>query len=232
MSAAIHGTNALTGWLIALALLSPDAVNAQARGPSSSVPVQPGMDPGQVAAAHQAKLAELDVWLRRLAGQFQYDGIKDPRKESARGLGHCVGIGTGPGVQCVVNLSWPSTNGRPGRATHEPAVTLYGIDTNAEGIRRLEVNSKGIPEDALGFLKGNMATFKPGCVNQPEVPPCRRFIRIEAAPDGKFIYIWDDTEFLISLGRKGWEWIRVRGLLLTLRRVPETAGGPPPISTP
>jgi hypothetical protein len=104
-------------------------------------------------------------------------------------------------------------------------MTLYGIDTNAEGIRRLEVNSKGIPEDALGFLKGNMATFKLGCVNRPKVPPCRRFIRIEAAPAGKFIYVWDDTELFLPV-RGGWDWIRVGGLLLNVRRAPETAAGP------
>lgn len=198
------------------------------------------MDPTEVAATHQAKLAALDAWLRRLAGQFKYEGIKDPGTESARGKGNCVGVGTGPGVQCMIHLSWPSTHGDTGLATHEPAMILYGIDTNEAGIRSLQVNSKGIPEGALGLLKGDMAVFKlPGCVNESVAdPPCRRFIRIEAKAAGRFVYIWEDTEHLKTLPGRAIDWVRVGGLMLSLERMPqadiaaETESAPTPIAAP
>lgn len=215
--------------MILLALLLSGTVRAQAHGPSSAVGEQPEPDPAEVAVARATKLADLDIWLRRLAGQFSYEGIKDPGTESARGNGNCIGIGTGPGVQCMIYVSVPSTHGDPGLATMEPAVMLYGVDTNAAGIRSMRINSKGIPETALGFLKGNMAVFKLGCVNVAEWPPCRRFVRIEAAPAGKFIYMWDDTEMFVDVPSGGKDWVRVAGLLLTLRRAqadsPEPARG-------
>jgi hypothetical protein len=239
MSAEIRGIVPLRSWLIVLALL-PGAVRAQAHGPPATAAEPPAMDPAEVAAVHQAKLAELDVWLRRLVGQFKYEGIKDPGLESARGTGNCIGVGTGPGVQCMIYLSWPSTHGDPGLATHEPAMVLYGMDTNEAGIRSLQVNSKGIPEGALGFLKGDMAVFKlPRCVNESVArPPCRRFIRIEAKAGGRFIYMWDDTEHLKELPGRGLDWVRVGGLMLSMERLAEaevareTEATPEPVATP
>jgi hypothetical protein len=74
----------------------------------------------------------MDVWLRRLVGNFRFEGMvhvvargdcaplpPDPAKQdqmseappepfcrSIKGTGDCVAIGKSPGVQCVLNVSW------------------------------------------------------------------------------------------------------------------------------
>jgi hypothetical protein len=107
-------------------------------------------------------------------------------------------------------------------ATLEPAMILYGVEPDGPGVRRMQVNSKSIAESALGFVSGNRATFKLGCVNEPAYPPCRRFIRIEVAWEGRVIYVRDDTEKLINVRRGGQDWVRVAGQLFSLRRLPAT----------
>jgi len=73
-----------------------------------------------------------DVWLRRLAGRYRFEGLvhvmakgdcgplpPDPAKQdqmseappepycrSIKGTGDCVAVGKGPGVQCVLNVFW------------------------------------------------------------------------------------------------------------------------------
>jgi hypothetical protein len=73
-----------------------------------------------------------DVWLRRLAGKYRFEGLvhvvargdcgplpPDPAKQdqmseappepycrSIKGTGDCVAVGKGPGVQCVLNVFW------------------------------------------------------------------------------------------------------------------------------
>jgi hypothetical protein len=159
-----------------------------------------------------------DVWLRRMVGRFQFEGLvevvyyppedghrcgalpPDPNEaqsdkppklpqpwcSSIKGLGDCVGIGKGPGVQCVLNVGWQdiyevvtpedidpdqpvSPSGvfsLPGGVSYmDPAMALYGIDPGKSAINFLLVDSKGLPEGTLSQIKGNRATFKTPCVN-------------------------------------------------------------------
>jgi hypothetical protein len=211
---------ALIAVLACAAALAPGESVAQARGTIAFElrEVEP-VDPEEAAATHAAKLVELDAWLRGLAGRFSYEGVWDPGGRSARGMGDCIGFGAGPGVQCVINVTTPQTRGQPGLATLEPAMILYGIEPDGPAVHRLQVNSKSIAEGALGSVSGNRATFKLGCVNEPAIPPCRRFIRIEFAWEGRLIYIRDDTEKYINSGR-GKDWVRVAGQIFSLRRQP------------
>src|SRR5215204_6555314 len=74
----------------------------------------------------------MDVWLRRLVGNFTFEGLvqavalgdcaplpPDPAKQSQmseappepycrtiKGKGDCVGVGKGPGVHCVLDVLW------------------------------------------------------------------------------------------------------------------------------
>lgn len=95
---------------------------------------------------------------------------------------------------------------------------LYGIDVQRLQVRRLQVNSKSIAEEAFGSLNGNRVKFKFNCVNEPAYPPCRRSIVIEVSREGRLIYLWDDTEKLMAA-----DWVRVAGYMFSLRRQPEPA---------
>ncbi len=95
---------------------------------------------------------------------------------------------------------------------------LYGIDPQRLQVRRLQVNSKSIAEEAFGNLNGNRVKFKFDCVNEPAYPPCRRSIVMEVSREGRLIYFWDDTEKLMRS-----DWVRVAGYMFSLRRVAEAA---------
>ena len=113
-------------------LLAADMAAAQARGPRSA-PRQVAPEPADEAVAREAKLAEMDAWLRRLVGHFRFEGdiqvfvlgcdshgpcmIPGLVCESflcflhlpSPGVGDCINIGTGPGVHCVINVPWPES---------------------------------------------------------------------------------------------------------------------------
>jgi hypothetical protein len=191
--------------LACTALLACDKASAQPR-------TEPKLeDPATPTAA-------ADVWLRRMVGRFQFEGLvevvyyppedghrcaalpPDPKEAESdkppklpqpwcsaiKGMGDCVAIGTGPGVQCVLNVKWQDfyevvspedlepdepappvgVFTLPGGASYlDPAMALYGLDPGKSAINFLLVDSKGLPEGTLGLIKGNRATFKTPCVN-------------------------------------------------------------------
>jgi hypothetical protein len=168
---------------------------------------------------------ETDVWLRRLVGRFNFEGVVElpptvddecdegedepcegtkPSRESIKGTGDCVSVGTGPGVQCVFNVSWldmwiidPETgNVLPEAVSYlNPAMALFGIDPGKTAINHLLVNNKGLAEGGRGAHTGNRATFRTSCVNQPGIlGGCERIFRIEANADAQLLYMWIDVE--------------------------------------
>jgi hypothetical protein len=61
------------------------------------------------------------------------------------------------------------------------------------GVRYLLVDGKGIADFAgTGILRGNTATFRMICVNQPS--GCQRTTRITARPDSSIVEMWTDFE--------------------------------------
>lgn len=202
-----------------IALFAPSTAPAQPRDDPAGPAITPQQgDAIDSTAERAAHLQELNEWLRQLVGRFRYEGIADPGGENARGVGDCAAIGAGAGVQCMIHVSWPSVRDRPGLSLLEPAMLLYGIDPQRQQVRRLQVDSKSIAVEAFGNLSGNRVKFKFDCVNEPAFPPCRRFVVIEVAREGRLIYFWDDTEKLM-----GNDWVRVAGYMFSLRRVPEPA---------
>jgi hypothetical protein len=179
---------------------------------------------------------EMDAWLRRLVGRFRFEGVihvLGTEDRSIKGVGDCVSIGAGPGVQCVLNVSWldiyivnfggdnlDSPGGGvstvPGAVSYlNPAMILFGLDPGKAAINHLLVDNKGLPEGGLGTNTGNRATFRTRCVNQPGVVGgCERILRIEAAADARILYIWIDVE----MGPKGID-PPVSSIVLSLRRV-------------
>jgi hypothetical protein len=190
---------------------------------------------------------EMDAWLRRLIGRFSFEGfvhvpsngrcgapgrsVLEIPCQTIKGMGECVGVGTGPGVQCMFNVSWldiwiwdPDENGyRPAALSYlNPAMALFGLDPGNGAISHLLVDNKGLPEGGLGANTGNQATFRTTCVNEPGiVGGCERIFRIEAKADARMLYMWIDVEK--GLKHEGPPWSSV---VLTLRRIaPGQAAG-------
>jgi hypothetical protein len=191
---------------------------------------------------------EMAVWLRRLVGSFSFEGLvhvpslgecgsrgdaadKQPC-QAIKGTGACASVGTGPGVQCVLNVSWldiwanmKNGNVVPGGLSYlNPAMTLFGLDPGNAAINYLLVDNKGLAEGGLGANVGNRATFRTSCVNQPGiVGGCERIFRIEARADSRLLHIWIDVE----VGPKDIG-LPFSSIILTLRRVAQDAGGEDP----
>lgn len=175
----------------------------------SFISLQPVTDP-----------AAISEWLQRLTGRFRFDGMVQMTAACAevpagggpppppsdlcqgvKGVSDCVKVGTGAGVQCILNVFWQDMyavdfeNGtsREILASYlDPAVELFGLDPGNSAINRLLVDNKGLPEGGLGFVKGNTATFRSRCVNKPA--GCYRTIRIEARADARLVYWWLSTQ--------------------------------------
>jgi hypothetical protein len=112
-----------------------------------------------------------------------------------RGMGDCVSIGTGPGVQCVFQVTWDELREEvvssrterggiynlPGGVSNlAPAMAEFGIDPGGGAVRFLLVDSAGLAEGSSGSLAGRTATFRTKCANGPTIlaglrpPPIRQ----------------------------------------------------------
>jgi len=159
------------------------------------------------------EVADLIPWLRRLLGQYTYEGQVDlggkgkaEDRRSVRGVGLCIGFGVAPGVQCEINVRWPTVRGPDGSdvlggvSTFDPAMILYGLEPDEIGIRYLQVDNRGLAEGATGFVVGDTATFKTACVDIPE--GCQRTTRITAKADSDIIDMQIDTELDFQLAAR------------------------------
>ncbi len=197
--------------LPAFALAMPGKVMATPRG--DVPPVEP-LTPEAIEARRQQAAGEMAKWLPRLVGRFRYEGVADfnsrgydsappdPRKiKNARGLGDCIAIGKGAGVQCVVNVTWPEEWGPQGNPVAGgvsflgPASTLYGLDARASVIRYLLLDTDGLAADGPATLSGDTLrwVFDGHCEGNPQqngtngLLGCRQTTRIYAPADGKYI---------------------------------------------
>jgi hypothetical protein len=205
--------------LLALAaLLPPDAVAQPHMQEAPDYVNTPTPDPG--------------VWLGRLVGKFRFEGVVGPAEGApASGTGDCVAIGTGPGVQCILNVTWidayPTSSLNPpppGAVSYlDPAVILFGLDPGSSRIRNLVVDNKGLPEHGTGVVKGNVARFTSHCVNEPIA--CERIIGIEARPDARILYMW--IEFRNKFTHETGGYIE-----LSLRRVAQNESSETPPEKP
>lgn len=174
------------------------------------------------------KVAELIPWLRRLLGQYTFDGFVDlggkgdpDDRRNVRGIGTCIGFGVAPGVQCEIDVRWPETRGPNGEeipggvSALAPAMILYGLEPDEIGIRYLQVDNRGLAEGATGLVTGDTAAFRAPCVDQPA--DCQRVVRITAKPESTIIDMQIDTELNLQVA------LRYR---FQLTRVAQVQGGP------
>lgn len=133
------------------------------------------------------------------------------------GLGDCTAIGTGPGVHCVMDVTWPDVSKLGGAVIRgeepflSPATMLYGIDANAASIRYLLLDKDGLTEAESAVIQGNNLRwiFYPG-----ETDKTRRVTRIYAPPDGRFVQTVIEIEELTATG-----WRLLASIVFDGRRV-------------
>lgn len=112
----------------------------------------------------------------------------DPLKlKSAAGRADCVPIGKGPGVHCLINVTWvpewtalgaPVEGGEPFLA---PAMKLFGLDSTEPTIMQLQLDTDGVAELESASLKGNTVRwiYETRCESNPSpLERCRRVTRI------------------------------------------------------
>ncbi|HEY7687927.1 MAG TPA: hypothetical protein VH835_04520 [Dongiaceae bacterium] len=188
--------------LAALLAMATPAHAAQSRG-------QPQIEElGEVLVSGEKptrKVADLIPWLRRLLGQYSFQGWVDlggqgnpEDRRNVRGVGLCIGFGVAPGVQCEINVRWPEMKGPNGEevmggvSTLDPAMILYGLEPDEIGIRYMQVDNTGLAEGATGTIIGDTATFTTACADVPA--GCQRITRITAGSDSKIVDVQVDTE--------------------------------------
>lgn len=198
--------------LVAVSALSWPCAKAAAAERSRSQPAEIG----EVVVSGEKptrEVADLIPWLRRLLGQYTYEGYVDlggkgsaEDRRSVRGVGICVGFGVAPGVQCEMNVRWPEVRGPDGGevlggiSSLDPAMVLYGLEPDEIGIRYLQVDNRGLAEGATGFVIGDTATFKTPCVDIPV--GCQRTTRITAKSDSEIVDMQIDTELDFQLATR------------------------------
>lgn len=169
---------------ILIALVASGEADAQARG-RAAVQLRELAKAADTPERRTSKLAELDVWLRRLPGSYRVRGMvtnnmfdycagRPPRTcyfppapppLPIEGKADCVQIGAGPGVHCIFDVSWEVPAPPVWQLVWDPwlvpGVMLFGLNIDTPGIRYLEVNHRSIAEDGeLGELKGDEVTFR------------------------------------------------------------------------
>jgi hypothetical protein len=169
----------------------------------------------------------MEEWLRRLAGQFRYEGMANPYAREPRpvsGRSDCMQVGSGPGVQCVLDVKWPErwlgTNPMPPHPNLDPSMMLFGFEPSGDHLHFLQVDNKGIAQGGTGVLSGNMAKL----MTDPPRNGGVGVSRIYAPAHGRFIQIW--------VSSKGTQGEGVTTLMLYMRRVApaETGGASRPAS--
>lgn len=202
--------NSFRGWVISLSLLfcaafATSAAAAQPGAPDASQ-LPEVLDEVLVSGEKSTrKIADLIPWLRRLLGQYTFDGYVDlggkghpEDRRAVRGGGTCIGFGVAPGVQCEIQVRWPEVRGPNGEevlggvSSLAPAMILYGLEPDERGIRYLQVDNRGLAEGATGLVTGDTAAFRTPCVDMPA--DCQRVVRITARPDSKVVDMQIDTE--------------------------------------
>jgi hypothetical protein len=214
------GVHAICGWSIMLSLLLGTAATG-AEAPADNSAAAPSSQQDSTSRRNQ-ELSEVLVqgkrtkpvrnpqliidWMRRLVGQFRYQGYVElhdsngaPRgQQPVTGKGDCVAFGLAPGVQCTIKVNWPEDEVDPGTellggvSYLDPAMVLYGLDPDELAVHYLQVDNKGVADGGLGYLLGDTMTTRDPCVGI--AGDCTRTTKITARPDGQLVQTQIDIE--------------------------------------
>lgn len=121
------------------------------------------------------KLAEMELWLRHLPGKYRIEGKywNSGGSNPVRGTADCFGIGSGPGVSCMISTQYeaPKEAGNPDSGTIKDRrldhalynamrglVLLFGVDPGASLLRVTLVDFRAIATS--GFLEGGVVMLE------------------------------------------------------------------------
>lgn len=193
-------------WFAAAAILASGLAGAEPRKPPPAPQVV------------QVETPEMRVWVERLLGRFELEGVihhvdyVDPDQggpqlvynewtEAMGGKADCIEFAEGPGLQCVVNLIWPEVwNEMTGKASLggvpdlTPAMVLAGADSDPARLRFLMVTRRGFGYPGRAELSGNSAITRPSCVDLPGVQRCEQKVQVTAGDDGRAFQVVVSTK--------------------------------------
>jgi hypothetical protein len=126
------------------------------------------------AGAPARKIAEMQVWLRRLSGKYRNEGKywNSGGSSPIHGTADCFGIGSGAGVSCVISTKWkaPKESGDPRTrrvkdwrldealySAMRGLVLLFGVDPGASRVRVTLADFRGV--GMSGFLDDGVVMF-------------------------------------------------------------------------
>jgi hypothetical protein len=209
--------------LLAAALV---ACAASIVGAAGTNPRDAKLDVTYVIPRPVTERGEIGAWLLRLGDRYRVEGAGNVmgRIVTVKGAVDCTAIGAGPGMQCILNISWNDQfeiitdpgqgpvgvfNLPGGVAYLNPSMMLTGLDPGRQGITFLLVDNKGLPEGGPGVIAGDRATLRAPCVNAPALflamnpdarfaerrpDTCERIIRIDARPGSTVVHMATDIE--------------------------------------
>lgn len=211
---------AFRSWILALALFLP--VQVLAAGftcPQRAIPDTPPSATSELAELGEVmvdgsrvarRIRGLGAWLKRLEGQYSYEGHVDLCGKShaadqrpVTGKADCAALyhhsDTEPptSLYCVINVRWPqvrSEDGLPvmgGESDLSPAVVVYGVVPDLPGIQFMQIDNKGMVTHAQGKLVGDTLTAMEPC---GMAGLCQRVTRITARPGSNEIAMLIDVE--------------------------------------
>jgi hypothetical protein len=206
-------------WMLALVLILPgpalaaDLACAQPNTLKTPAPAKGSLPELEVLVVTPGKptsrTGDLGAWLKRLEGQFRYEGYVDlcgngnaTDQRPVSGKADCVSLYNGSdesrrSLYCVIDVRWPPVldrNGAPvmgGESHLSPAVITYGVVPDLPGIQFMQMDSKGMATHARGSLTGDTLTTTGSC----GVPgSCRKVTRITAQSDSQDVAMLIDFE--------------------------------------
>jgi hypothetical protein len=166
-----------------------------------------------VAKETSTYLKDLRAWIKRLVGQYDYEGYVDScgngnpaDQRPVTGRADCIALGSMPSVQCTVNMRWPvavQENGEPvpgGSFNLFSAHVIYSVENryipeqqlNRWGLMSMQVDNKGRAEWASGALIGNSFVSREPCAGMQA--GCQKRMRITARPNASEITMQVDIE--------------------------------------
>jgi hypothetical protein len=180
----VSGRRIIRMLVVVTALLATTNAAAQAHGPvATELQDEPELD---TATARAAKLAETAAWLGNMTGRFRLSSAISSDRPGL--LVDCVGIGTGPGLQCMRGRGGNTPEGEEVNAEMQ----LFGLDPLALTVSYLRVNGRGIAQYAQGKVKGDTLVFpRTNCLipenirSQMGVVSCEEVLKIRTSASGK-----------------------------------------------
>ena len=208
----------LTGALL-IALLTPgSAIAADFSCTSSDTPNTNPATTNQLTELEEvvvtprafvSRTRDLGAWLKRLEGQFRYEGYvlqcgndRSVSRRPVTGKAACVSLHNGANeaqrsLYCVADVKWSTAHSEVGEQVEgstlplSPTVITYGVKPDLPGIQFMQLDSKGIATHGSGKLTGDTLVASEPC---GPGDTCRKVTRITARPESDEITMIVDIQ--------------------------------------